>query len=335
MNPIPLHNRQTEDWQRALREAIRDPRELLDMLGLSDSALAAQIDLDPTFRVRVPRGFTQLMRHADERDPLLRQVLALEQELLEHPGYRADPLAEAQASPVPGLLHKYAGRALLLSSPACAVHCRYCFRREFPYQQHADGLALASALEHLHQDQSIDEVILSGGDPLTLKDDALHALFTQLGTITQLRRVRIHTRTPVVIPQRVTPGLLALLSAQRMPIVIVLHANHANELGADFAHAALQLRATGVTLLNQSVLLNGVNDDADALCALSERLFECAVLPYYLHLLDPVRGTAHFDVPEQRGKQLIAAMRNRLPRYLVPRLAREIAGEPAKQVLAS
>ncbi|MCP5327849.1 MAG: EF-P beta-lysylation protein EpmB [Sinobacteraceae bacterium] len=328
--------RQTSTWQRELASAITDPRELLEILGLPPGLIAGSAPVTAGFPLRVPRGFVRRMRHGDPTDPLLRQVLPLAAEGLAVPGYGHDPLREADARRAPGLLHKYHGRALLVTTGACAVHCRYCFRREFPYAEQLGELGRwRESLQQLAADASIRELILSGGDPLSLADTRLAVLTGELARIPHLETLRIHTRQPVVLPERVDTGLLAWLRSLPWPVVIVLHVNHPNEIDAQVAQAFVALRASGATLLNQSVLLAGVNDDAAVLEALSRRLHATSVLPYYLHMPDAVAGTAHFDVPESRARALIDALARRLPGYLVPRLAREIPGNEAKTVLSA
>jgi EF-P beta-lysylation protein EpmB len=277
------------------------------------------------------------MRRGDAGDPLLRQVLPLHAELLETSGYSADPVGDLQALAATGLLHKYHGRVLLVTTGACAIHCRYCFRREFPYgEQHAGRNAFGSALESIRADSSVTEVLLSGGDPLTLSDRRLAGLLEGLETIPHVRRVRVHTRLPVVLPERIDAGFMAMWnSLRRLQRVVVIHANHAQELraAADVQAALGALRASGTTLLNQSVLLRGVNDSIAALEELSVALFESGVLPYYLHVLDPVRGAAHFDVTEDVARRLHAELTARLPGYLVPKLVREDSGAASKTML--
>ena len=328
--------RQTPLWQRELASAITDARELLEMLGLPPALAAAAAPAIDAFPLRVPRGFVRRMRHGDPADPLLRQVLPLPAEGLAVPGYVADPLREADARRAPGLLHKYRGRALLVTTGACAVHCRYCFRREFPYAEQVGDLGRwRESLQHVAADASIREVILSGGDPLSLADTRLAALGRELARIPHVETLRIHTRQPIVLPERVDAGLLGWLRSLPWRIVVVVHTNHPNEIDAPVAEALGALRATGATLLNQSVLLAGVNDDAEVLEVLSQRLHAAGVLPYYLHLPDRVRGTAHFDVPEPRARTLIDALARTLPGYLVPRLVREVPGAEAKTMLAA
>ena len=271
------------------------------------------------------------MRRGDVRDPLLRQVLPVSREAESVVGYGRDPLEEANAAAVPGLLRKYHGRALLVASGACAVHCRYCFRRHFPYGEHRQTSGFP-ALDAVRRDRSISELILSGGDPLMLTDAHLKGLLVAAAAIEHIERIRIHTRLPVVIPQRVTGALREMLTALGKPVVVVFHFNHPNEIDADCAAALACLRE--LTLLNQSVLLAGVNDDVDTLAGLSERLFANGVLPYYLHMPDRVAGTAHFDVPDGRAARLHRRLSARLPGYLVPRLVRETPGAASKELVA-
>lgn len=322
-------------WQRELAQAIIDPLELCRLLGLDPQLALGGQAAAAHFRLRVPRGFVRRMRHGDPNDPLLRQVLPGLQELIEQSGFGADPLAERAAMRTPGLLHKYYGRALLITTGACAIHCRYCFRREFPYDSaHSEAPRWRAALEAIAADSSIEELILSGGDPLSLTTTRLARLTDELRAIPQLRRLRLHTRTPVVLPERVDDELLAWIAGLPWPCVIVLHSNHANEIDATVRSAAARLRAAGATLLNQSVLLAGINDSVAALQGLSQALWSAGVLPYYLHLLDRVRGAAHFEVDAARARALMAGLAARLPGYLVPRLAREVPGAAAKTVLA-
>jgi len=337
-SPPARHRGILPTWQQEMAAAITDPAELLrqldlqpeqlDPAGLAGLAAAAQ-----DFAMRVPQAFVRRMRRGDPADPLLRQVLSHSQELAPTPGFVADPLDEAAARRTPGLLQKYHGRALLVATGACAVHCRYCFRREYDYaadSDGADGGRWDAAFAALAADAGVEELILSGGDPLSLSNARLELLFRRAGDITHLRRLRIHTRNPIVLPSRVDAGLLQLLTASRLPIVIVVHANHAAEIDADVRTALAGLGNTGAILLNQSVLLAGVNDTASALTGLSVALFDAGVLPYYLHLLDRVSGAAHFDVPLDRAQALLRDIAARLPGYLVPRLVREEPGMPGK-----
>ncbi len=322
-------------WRRSLAQAVTDPAELLVLLELPSASADGLLDgmrrAGRLFPLRVPRSFVARMRKGDLRDPLLAQVLPLAAELEARPGFTADPLGELAWAAVPGVLHKYQGRALLVAAGACAVHCRYCFRREFPYaEQGASAAGFEQALAYLAADPTIEEVILSGGDPLLLPDARLARLAESLAEIPHLTRLRVHTRTPVVLPERVDDDLLAWLTGTRLAPVVVLHANHAREIDAEVAAAMARFKAAGVPLLNQAVLLRGVNDSVEALADLSRALFATGVLPYYLHLLDRVTGTAHFEVEEKEAVRLMAALTVRLPGYLVPRLVREVAGAPAK-----
>jgi EF-P beta-lysylation protein EpmB len=319
-------------WQRELSRAITKPEELIAELGLDPKLLVSARAATQKFGLRVPRSYLKRMRRGDIHDPLLRQVLPVANELIEVEGYGADPLHEAAAVRAPNLLQKYSGRALLITTAACAVHCRYCFRREFPYseQTNAEQGRWSDALAAIAADTSIEEVILSGGDPLSLSDARLTSLTAALGAIAHVRRIRVHTRQPVVLPSRVDEGLLAWLRGIRLPVVIVMHANHPNEIDDEVRAACAKLRTAGVTLLNQSVLLAGVNDDVETLKRLSGVLMDAGVLPYYLHLPDRVRGTAHFDVDERRAQELIRQLAAQLSGYLVPRLVREVPGAPAK-----
>lgn len=321
-------------WQRELALAIDSLGQLEAELQLPAGILAGGAGALPAFPLRVPRGFVRRMRRGDPRDPLLLQVLPLARELAPRRGFVADPLEEAAAARSAGLLQKYHGRALLITTGACAVNCRYCFRREFPYAgSSVTPAGLSAVLAGIRRDESLAEVILSGGDPLTLGNERLQWLLTGIAAIGHVRRIRIHSRVPVVLPERVDAGLLATLANCGRPVVLVLHANHANELDESVAVATAQLAGSTAALLNQSVLLRGVNDDVAVLGRLSERLFEIGVLPYYLHQLDPVRGAAHFRVGDRRARRLLGQLAAQLPGYLVPRLAREIPGLPAKALL--
>jgi L-lysine 2,3-aminomutase len=318
-------------WQRALADAVRDPAALLDALRLDPALLPAAERAARLFPLRVPRGFLARMRAGDPDDPLLRQVLPLDAECLPVNGFQDDPVGDGPARAGGGVLHKYHGRVLLVTTGACAVHCRYCFRRHFPYaDDNASADRWQTALDYLRDSPEVSEVILSGGDPLTLSDRRLGELTARLAEIPHLRRLRVHSRLPVVLPERIDDALLDWLTTTRLRPVMVIHANHANELDDSVAAAVDRLRRHAVPVFNQAVLLRGVNDSADALVALSERLFDLDVTPYYLHLLDRVRGAAHFEVAEAEARALHAAAAARLPGYLVPRLVREEPGAPGK-----
>ena len=317
-------------WRRELAAAVTDVYELLTLVGVSAAAVGARQAAD--FPLKVPRPYIARMRFGDADDPLLRQVLPTASESQPTPTHEADPLREAEAGIGVGVLRKYAGRALVIAAGACAVHCRYCFRRHFPYHEHRQDSRFP-ALAAVRSDATIAEVILSGGDPWLLTDGHFAALVEAVAAIEHVKTLRIHTRLPVVIPQRVTAALVGTLANTRPRVVIVLHFNHPREVDGDCVRA---LDALGVfTLLNQSVLLRGVNDDAAVLAELSERLFAAGTLPYYLHMPDAVAGTAHFDVPTERALAIHRDLAARLPGYLVPRLVREVPGAAAKQHVAA
>ena len=323
-------------WQQQLAGMIRDPAELLETLGLPTSLLHAATQGAEQFEVRVPWAFVSRMERGNPSDPLLRQVLPLVDELATAPsGFVLDPLMEQSANSLPGVIHKYRSRVLLITNGSCAIHCRYCFRRHFPYDDNQLGLSdWQASLDSIAKDTHVNEIILSGGDPLSSSDARLFKLLDMIEAIPQITRIRFHTRLPIVIPDRVTPQLVERLSASRLKIIMVIHANHANEIDNHVKRAMDALHSAGLHLLNQSVLLKGVNDHADALADLSESLFDMNVMPYYLHLLDPVIGTHHFDVAESIGQQLIEELLARLPGFLVPKLVREEAGKRSKSPIA-
>lgn len=334
--PLALQPAPLPRWQQSWRDAVRDPRDLLRMLGLGHLAEVLSDDAAAQFPLRVPRGFVARMRHGDARDPLLRQVLPILDEERIVAGFGLDAVGDGQARRGGGVIHKYDGRALLIATGSCAVHCRYCFRRHYPYAEDTAAAAgWRDAVQVIAEDDSIHEVILSGGDPLSLADHKLAELTDILRGIPHVRRMRIHTRLPIVLPGRVDAGLLAWLRGLPWPVVMVVHANHANEFDGEVDAAMVALRDAGTTLLNQAVLLRGVNDSVDALAALCERGHATGVLPYYLHQLDRVAGTAHFEVDDAEALALHAALAARLPGYLVPRLVREVAGAPGKTPLAA
>lgn len=328
LRPVPLE----ADWREQLRNVISDGQTLLDALDLTPEQAGFSAEACRDFSLRVPWAFVRRMRPGDPADPLLRQVLAAGDELTAAPGYGPDPTGEAAGAIArAGIIHKYHGRLLLVVTGGCAINCRYCFRRHFPYGDNLNSRRQwGEALEYVAADPSITEVILSGGDPLVADDDYLAELCARIAAIPHVRRLRVHSRLPIVLPDRVTPTLLDALSPGRLQTVMVVHCNHANEVDSAVGHAFARIRDRGMTLLNQAVLLAGVNDSAPALVNLSEKLFAHGALPYYLHLLDRVAGAAHFDLPEARARALHAAITRELPGYLVPRLVREIAGEPAK-----
>ena len=316
-----------------MRDGIATVQELLEIVQVDANRIAAMQPTAGAFPLRVPRSYAARMREGDPADPLLLQVLPLHAERMDVSGFEFDPLRETDVASH-GVLKKYRGRALLVTTPACPVHCRYCFRRHFPY---ADQVAAKDrwgpALRELQQMDDVTEVILSGGDPLSLINRRLQELLRLIENLEPVDTVRFHTRFPIVLPERVDQGLLELLTETRLHTVMVAHCNHANEIDGSVQAALRAVTRTGTRLLNQSVLLRGINDGANRLEALSRALFRCGVLPYYLHLLDPVSGAAHFDVPASRGMQLIEELRRRLPGYLVPRLVREEPDRSCKTII--
>ena len=313
-------------WREQLRSAFRDASSLLEFLGLP-----AESPMLPGFPMLVPQAFAQRMIPGDRTDPLLLQVLPDPSEQHSQPGFVADPVGDGNSRVGRGLLHKYHGRLLLVSTGACAVHCRYCFRQEFPYAtNHAGGHQWQEAIDYVAAHPEIDEVILSGGDPLMLSTERLRPLTEGLSGIDHLHRFRIHTRLPVVLPDRITDHLVDWLCTLPWPTVVVIHANHAREFDSDVDQAIVRLRSANVHLLNQTVLLAGINDSFKAQRDLARRAFDAGVMPYYLHLLDRVRGADRFDVEPARALEIIDRLRRELSGYLVPRLVREKAGEPYK-----
>lgn len=318
-----------DTWQAQLSNAIEDPKELFELLELDDQYLSEITTSN--FKMKVPHSFVKRMKKGDFFDPLLRQVLPLSSENETRSDYSLDPLGEAKANPLPGLLHKYPSRVLLTLAGSCAINCRYCFRRHFPYADNRISRSHQTAIgKYLQAHPEVQEVILSGGDPLILPDRSLETVLEQFAEIPHLRLVRIHTRLPIVLPDRVSEALLELLAKAKRPIVMVLHSNHAQEISEEVAQVCAKLKQAGVTLLNQTVLLRGVNDTLSALEDLSYRLFEVGVLPYYLHVLDKVAGAMHFDLPDEKALALWKNLQARVPGYLLPRLVREEAGQLSK-----
>ena len=322
----------SSSWQQQLSQAITKPEALLEALDIPLSYLAGAQSGAKSFPIRVPHAFIKRMEKGNIHDPLLRQVLPLDEETALPPaGFVLDPLDEATSNTTSGIIHKYNGRVLLICNGVCAVNCRYCFRRHFPYNDNLlNTEEWDSALDYIRERPDINEVILSGGDPLSNNDQRLFTLISAIENIPHVSRLRIHTRLPIVIPDRLTDDLINRLSSSPLAIVVVIHANHANEIDADVATALKRLFKAGIHIFNQSVLLKGVNDKASSLIALSERLFTCNVIPYYLHLLDPVVGAHHFDVNEKTAQSIVAEILKHLPGFLVPKLVREIAGEGSK-----
>ncbi len=314
-------------WKQQLQSAVTDPAKLYALLGLT-----YENSYQPDFPLRVPQPFISRMQKSDPNDPLLLQVMMQPQELTEVDGYSDDPLTEKAFNPVPGLLHKYYGRVLLTLTGSCAVNCRYCFRRHFAY---VDNQALAhwqQIVDYIAADKTITEIIFSGGEPLLVDDQQLQDLIYSLEKIPHLQILRFHTRMPVVIPARVTDQLVEILQQTRLQIITVLHINHPNEIDAEFTDAMARLKSAS-QLLNQSVLLKSINDCAETLKHLSQKLFQAGILPYYLHQLDQVQGAHHFYVSKEHGLQIIAKLQVTLPGYLVPRYVKEIAQDKSKQLL--
>ena len=331
---VTLNTPSREDWLTQLADVVTSPDELLHLLNVNaDANLLAGRDAKRLFALRVPRAFIARMEPGNPNDPLLRQVLTSQEEFINAPGFSTDPLEE-QHSVVPGLLHKYSNRALLLVKGGCAVNCRYCFRRHFPYAENQGNKRnWQQALEYISAHPQLDEIIFSGGDPLMAKDHELDWLLTQLESIPHIKRLRIHSRLPIVIPARITDTLVARIAASSLQVLLVNHVNHANEIDAAFRASMKKLRMAGVTLLNQSVLLRGVNDNANTLADLSNALFDAGVMPYYLHVLDKVQGAAHFMVSDEEARAIVRELLTLVSGYLVPKLAREIGGEPSKTPL--
>lgn len=322
-------------WQESLKDLITDPNELYRLLDLKKEDQPEMTEVLKQFPLKVPREWLMRIEKGNWHDPLLKQILPSHLESHSVQGYVKDPLQEQAHNPVPGLLHKYYGRVLITLTQTCAVHCRYCFRRHFPYQENNPSKkGLVKIFDYLKANTTITEVILSGGDPLAVSDRMLIELCKNLSSIAHLKRLRIHSRLPVVLPNRITNELLAYLSETSLTPVLVIHANHPNEINEAVKSALLKLKKAHITVLNQSVLLKGVNDDAKTLAALSEVLFDAGVLPYYLHLLDPVSGAAHFDLDLEKAHELYLQLQAALPGYLVPRLVCEQAGAKNKMILA-
>jgi len=325
---------QHRNWKNILQQASPSPDELLSELEIENSSLISR-QANKDFPLRVPAGFINKMSKNDPADPLFKQIWPSAEEEIDKIGFSKDPLNEVNRQTAPGLLHKYQGRVLLVLTGACAIHCRYCFRRHFPYSDsNPSGENLQKAIEYLHKDTSITEVILSGGDPLSISDERLSELVSRLAEIPHLKRLRIHTRFPVVVPERINETCLDWLTRTHLQLAIVLHVNHANELDKSVEQAILKLRNHNISLFNQSVLLKGINDSARALVDLSEALFSYGIIPYYLHLLDPVSGASHFEVNESSARLLMQKIQKRLPGYLLPKLVREDPETAHKIIIA-
>lgn len=318
-------------WQSELANSVTSLKELLEATENHAAHLDQQLVEKLDFPIKVPRPYLSRIQPGNPHDPLLKQVLPLALESIITPGYLTDPLEEADSHVPSGIIHKYQGRVLLVLTGTCAINCRYCFRRHFPYENHQNSMRQwQQTLDYIRQNHSISEIIYSGGDPLANNDSKLAQLTQSIAQIPHVKRLRIHTRLPVVIPQRVTDSLLEWLTATRLQTSIVLHTNHANELDKAVEHSLRRLRQAQICLLNQSVILKGVNDNSQSLIALSERLFEMGVLPYYLHLMDKVQGAAHFDITTHQAQKIVGEMAAQLPGYLVPKLVKEIPGRESK-----
>ncbi|HJN37701.1 MAG TPA: EF-P beta-lysylation protein EpmB [Gammaproteobacteria bacterium] len=315
-------------WKQSLKEVFRCPKDLLRHLNVDLATLA--LDITPEFRLRVPKEFVDLMEKGNPTDPLLLQVLSSQEELQSYDGFVKDPLDESSFQPIPGVIHKYKNRVLWVLSGGCAIHCRYCFRRHFPYSHHQwDKNQWKNALNYLVDHPEINEVILSGGDPLMLSDVEIQGVFDRLSLISSVKTIRIHTRLPVVIPKRLTPLLCRIFDNCNTKLVIVFHINHPNEIGDELV-SSLQSLPSHVVKLNQSVLLKGINDDANVLAHLSMKLFQQAIMPYYLHQLDPVQGAAHFEVPLARAQCIYRELAAAVSGYLLPRWVQELPNQPNK-----
>lgn len=331
--PCQSDDNELPKWQAALAAAFREPSDLLNYLNLPNSLLKGAIAAGHSFSLRAPLSYCQRIEKGNPNDPLLRQILPLDAELIESPEFTSDPVGDLASMEVPGLLHKYHGRVLIITTAACAVHCRYCFRRHFPYKDNRAEQNWQQAIDYIQANPDIHEVILSGGDPLSLAESKLKNLTDKLNAISHIKTLRIHTRQPIVLPERINSEFLKWIDSLPWKVVMVIHCNHANEIDASVASALQQLQQHQITLLNQSVLLAGVNDDSTSLVNLSEKLFKHHVLPYYLHSLDKVQGAQHFAVEQTKALQLLKEMRQRLPGYLVPKFVEEKSGEKSKTTI--
>ena len=328
--PINLHS----DWKAELSNCVSSIDELLNQLGLKPKDLNATEQAASKFPIKVPQPFVQLMEYGNPNDPLLKQVLPITSELQADSNFSTDPVAESSFNPVPGIVHKYRNRVLMIISPNCAINCRYCFRRHFPYDDNRQSKQQwLKALDYLKTKPEINEVIYSGGDPLAANDNFLRWLTGEIESIKHIKRLRIHTRLPVVIPSRIDDQLLNWLSNTRLKPTFVLHINHANEIDTALSQGVNRLKQAGIMVLNQSVLLKGINDTSDQLINLSEKLFDAGIMPYYLHMLDPVQGASHFDVPRDRAVEIFNQIQAELPGFLVPKLVQERAGETSKSLI--
>lgn len=321
-------------WQQDLANSITRGEELMQLLGLTASGWLSQ-GASQDFSLRVPRSFIARMEKGNPHDPLLRQILPAPSELIQHPGFVTDPLVEKQYNPIPGLLHKYENRVLLIVTGGCAVNCRYCFRRHFPYAENNPSKKdWSKAIDYIQSQPQVNEVILSGGDPLLATDDYLKDLASVIDKIPHIKRLRIHSRIPIVLPSRVNDDLLSWFVNPNRQAIMVVHVNHPNEINHEVSDAIKLLKEKNVTVLNQSVLLRDINDDSDVLANLSEKLFSIGIMPYYLHRLDPVKGAWHFEVSLERAKQIVRDLAGKVSGYLLPKFVQEVPGENSKQAIA-
>lgn len=330
-----MHREPTADWKNSLKNSITSLNELSELLNIERQHINADENATTNFPLRVSREYISRIDSANPNDPLLLQILPQAQELNNAPNYYHDPVGDLAANPLPGLLHKYHGRVLLITSGGCAINCRYCFRRHFSYADNIPGKQGWSAiLNYIAADSTIEEVIFSGGDPLIINDKELQVLIEDLENIAHVSRIRIHTRLPIIIPSRITPNLVSILANTRLDSSIVIHCNHPNEIDTSVSQALKLFQSTKTALLNQSVLLKNINNHAETLIQLNKKLFSCGVLPYYLHILDKVSGAQHFDVNEKEALELMQQLRIKLPGYLVPKLVREDSGAPYKTAIS-
>ncbi|MCF6808452.1 EF-P beta-lysylation protein EpmB [Thiotrichales bacterium 19S9-12] len=329
-HPI-VQNFINRDWKKSLINSFSDVNTLIEYLKLDKNTLNLSQAIQNQFKTIVPLAFAGRIEKNNPNDPLLKQVLTSSDEEISHKDYIHDPLAEKKFNPIPGLLHKYQSRVLLIAHSACAIHCRYCFRRHFSYQDNIPGKShWLKAFNYIKNDQGIEEVILSGGDPLMHNDSMIQFFIKHIADIPHIKRLRIHSRIPVILPERITPNLLSILTNSRLKVILVIHANHANELDDEVETVLKAVHASGVLLLNQSTLLKDINDNPQVLHQLSTRLIECQVLPYYIHLLDKVSGAAHFDISLSQAKAIMKELSEMTSGFMVPKLAKEVPDLPSK-----
>lgn len=327
----PLHNNISPSWQQELAHSFSNLNELFVYLGLDPSKLASNHAAAANFPFKVTRSFASRIEKGNINDPLLRQIMPLQDELVNRSDFVDNPVGDFEAIAVPGVLHKYESRALLIASGGCAINCRYCFRRNFPYSEaQLSKQRKRLALDYIGNHKDITEIILSGGDPLILSNKCLDELIDEIAAIDHVRRLRIHTRLPCVLPSRISAGLIKLLSDSRLNVVFVVHINHPNEINSEVEQAISKLTRAGIPVFNQAVLLYGVNDNLKTLASLFETLFDAGIFPYYMHILDKTKGTQHFEVTNDRIRDLQDAIRRKLPGYLIPRFVKEQAGKPYK-----